>query len=109
MSYKHKLTTYTFLILEYLKKVDDFRTYADLMTAVNDARPDVVINDISAACFHLKKHKAIDSVVDHRGTVFWFATPETDDRSRTIDERTPESKPRNRRRRVTIIIDGDES
>ncbi len=111
MSGKVKQMTYTYLVLECLKERNDYVTYDELYDYVRETRSEVVLSHISAACFHLKEHKAIDFVIDGDGRVFWYFTPESDDRSRTVDERTPESKPRKRKKgyrkfRATIVIDG---
>lgn len=50
----------------------------------------------------LRKYNAADVVIEADGTGWWFATPETDQRLWLRDFRTPEAKPR-RRRRAKII------
>lgn len=110
MSGKIKQMTYTYLVLECLKERNDYVSYEDIYNYVRETRYEVAFSHISAACFHLKKHKAVDLVIDSDGKVFWYLTPETDDRAKTIDERVPESKPRKRKkgykRRITVVIDG---
>lgn len=72
---------------------DDFLRARDLVgtTRCN-------INQVAAALHHLQKHHAVDAVIAG-STPYWFATPEDDDRSRSVEERTPERGPRRPRRR----------
>ena len=102
---KIKQPTYTTLIEEFLRNTEDTHTYEQIYTRVYSLTGNATMNQISAACSHLKRHGVIDFIVETDGTVWWYALPkDNDDRSRVIDERTPETKPRNRRRKVTIII-----
>lgn len=95
MTRKHKEPTTTSLVVESLKRADDFMTYEMLMEATGRNH-----NQVSAACFHLRKHKVIDVVVNPDGKGWWYVLPETEDkRIRRVDERTPETKPRNRRKK----------
>jgi hypothetical protein len=89
--------THTKLVLEALSAwPDDFATVAELMAATGSAR-----NQTSAALHHLRKRHAVDVVIQ-QGTGYWYATPGYDDRTRHVDERTPEDRPRRTRRtRVT--------
>ncbi len=110
MSEIQRHATYTSLVQECLKERNDFMSYSEIFDYVKKTRSEVKLANISAACFHLKKHKVIDFVIDCDGEVFWFFTPETDDRLRTINERVQESRPRKRRMgrrrfRVTIVSD----
>lgn len=91
---KIKQTTTTSLVLGALRATDDFLDYRALraMTGRNT-------NQISAACHELRNHRCVDVVVEPDGRGWWFALPaEQDTRCRSIDERTPESKPRRPRR-----------
>lgn len=102
---KIKQPTYTTLIEEFLRNTEDLTTYGQILHHVQSINHNACMNQISAACSHLKRHGVIDFIVETDGTVWWYAlSKDNDDRSRVIDERTPETKPRNRRRKVTIII-----
>lgn len=90
---KHKEPTAVSLVGEALRRADDFLTAQQLRIATG-----VCANRVSAALHHLQKHKAADATrLD--GCLYWYATPETDDRCRTVNERTPETKPRKTRKR----------
>lgn len=89
-----KEPTCTSLVLEALRAKDNFMGYADL-TKATGCTP----NQVSAACFCLRKYRAVDVVVEADGRPWWFALPpESDQRYRPPAERTPESKPRKLRR-----------
>jgi hypothetical protein len=83
----------TLLVLQALKQADDFVTAKQLgellATKVNG-------NQLSAALFHLKNRHAVDCM-ESDGKLWWFTTPETDDRTKTVDERVVEDKPRRKR------------
>lgn len=102
---KIKQPTYTTLIEEFLRNTEDLTTYGQILHYVQSINHNACMNHVTAACIHLKRHNVIDFIVETDGTVWWYALPkDNDDRSRVIDERTLETKPRNRRRKVTIII-----
>ena len=89
----HREPTHTSLVLEALRARDNFMGYADLRRATG-----LSANQVSAACYDLRKYRAIDVVVEADGQPWWFALPpESDQRYRPPAERTPESKPRRRR------------
>lgn len=85
-------TTATFLVLDALKRADDFRTVAQLQSETGKS-----YNRVQAALHHLRVHKAVDFVEAER-KLWWFATPTSDTRSRTVDERFMEDKPRKSRK-----------
>lgn len=87
-----KQPTATSIVFEALVRADDFRTGLQLQaeTGLNS-------NRVSAALYHLKKYKAAE-FIEGEGNLWWFATPETDTRSRTIEEKAPELKPRKPRK-----------
>lgn len=85
-------TTATFLVLDALKRADDFRTGRQLMDETR-----LSTNRVSAALYHLLKYKAVEFIESER-KLWWFATPTSDTRSKTVDERVMESKPRKVRR-----------
>ena len=95
-----KHPTHAHLILTALAHLpQDFASTQDLINATGSS-----YNQATAALFHLRKRGAIDVVIEHDGTAWWFATPGSDDRTRTLEERTPEEQPRNRRRtRITKV------
>lgn len=87
--------TWTRLILATLVSADDFATAQQLCAATG-----ANMNQASAALHHLRNRKAVDCLASD-GQLFWFATPDTDDRARTVDERRPE-EPGNRVRRAKV-------
>lgn len=89
--------TWTKLILEALTRADDFATAAQLCAATGAA-----MNQCSAALHHLRNRHAVDCLASD-GQLFWFATPETDDRDRKVDERRPEEPGTRRRRKAAVI------
>jgi len=90
---KNKAPTWTTLTLELLSRRDDFLTTKQVAREIGASD-----DQARAALFHLRRCHATDILVD-RGIGYWFATPENDSRSKHLDERTPESKPRAPRKR----------
>lgn len=90
---RHKQTTSTTLVLEALIRADDFHTGRQLKEKLG-----LDVNHVSAALYHLRKYRAVDFVETEK-TLWWFATPADDLRSRVVYERAPEIKPRTPRRR----------
>jgi hypothetical protein len=93
---KLKQTCTTVLVEEALREAllrYDFLNYAMLVKKTGRS-----INQVSAACHHLRKYGAIDVVIDN-GVAWWQALEEDKDRrSFKKVELTPESKPRKRRK-----------
>ncbi len=89
-----KEETCTSLVLTALVARDDFTS--ELMLRV--ALPQLNVNQISATLFHLRRRRAVDVVIEPDGVGWWYATPETDNRAMRYDLRTPESKPRTRKK-----------
>ncbi len=87
-----KKATCTFLVAEALRRADDFRTAKQLQ-----AETGCNTNQVSAALISMKAYKAVD-VMACGGVLFWYATPDTDARSRVQEERTPETEPRKKRK-----------
>ena len=87
-----KETTATKLVMDYLRRVDDMvraRTIADATQCD--------VHKVNSALWSLHNYKCVE-LVESQGSVYWFALPETmDQRVRTVDERTPEGKPRRKR------------
>jgi hypothetical protein len=79
------------IVWEYLTKVNDFVTAAQIREVTR-----LDSNHASAALYCLKKYRAVECF-ESDDVLWWFATPQYDQRSRTVDERTPESKPRKKR------------
>lgn len=89
----NKRPTHTHLVLEALVHwPKDFASIRDLMEATGSA-----YNQVNAALFHLRNRHAVDVVIENDGKAWWFATPGSDERTHTVDERTPEERPRSRR------------
>ena len=88
-------TTTTLLVLEALRRGDDFYTIADLVRLTGRSP-----NRVSAALHHLRHRHAVDVVIQQR-TGFWFARPpEEDDRSRVLEEIAAEYTKKPGRRRI---------
>lgn len=91
-----KKPTATSMVFEALIAADDFRTGLDLQEETG-----LDCNHVSAALIHLLRHKAVESI-EEGDKRWWFATPWNDSRFRTVDERTPEKRPRKPRpRKIT--------
>jgi len=86
-----KRPTWTHLVTEALRTADDFLGMEALKAATQGN-----IGQVSAALHHLQKCKVVGSVEGPEG-LFWFYRGE-DTRSRELDERVPEDKPRRPRR-----------
>ncbi len=95
MSRKLKVPTATTLVLDALVRADDFLTAKQLQAVT---RLDVC--HVSAALHHLRKYRAA-ACIEQPDALWWFATCEDDLRTRTVEERVPESRRRNRRRKMT--------
>lgn len=67
------------VILAYLVGLDDFANKE--MIKLNTGMID---NRYRAAIAHLAKHKAIDCVIVNANELWWYATPERDDRIRKL-------------------------
>jgi hypothetical protein len=90
---KHKEPTCVRRVEDALREADDFLT-ASLLAE----RTGLDGNHVNACVWHLAKYKAIEGLrVDD--TLWWFLTPETDQRIRKVAERTPEGQPRKPRKR----------
>lgn len=94
LSHRDKRPTYTHLVLEALVHwPSDFATLRQLVQATG-----ATVNQVPAALHHLRKRRAVDVVIESSGDGFWYATPEDDDRTRHLEERTPEERPRKPRK-----------
>lgn len=90
--------TATSLVEEALKARDDFMDKAMLMSATGEDA-----NHVSAACIHLRKHRAIDCIIDPDGRAWWYPLPSDDDnRQRKVVERAVEGKRRPRKARKVV-------
>jgi hypothetical protein len=92
MSRRRKEPTSTLRVFETLCQADDFRTGRQLQEETK-----LDSNRVSASLYHLKKYHAAD-FIEADGALWWFPTPQEDRRTRTVDERCPESKHRKPRR-----------
>lgn len=79
-----KKPTWTSLILDTLVQSDDFMSVPQLMAATGANS-----GQATAALHHLFKFKAVESVASG-GNLWWFATPELDQRMFILEERVPE-------------------
>jgi hypothetical protein len=87
----NKEPTSTSIVLAELTGADDFRNVKQLKEHTR-----LCSNRVTAALHHLHKRKCVDFISDANG-VWWYATPECDDRTRTVEQRTPETRPRKRK------------
>lgn len=88
----HKEPTACSIIEAVLRKADDFLSVRKLVQLSGCTN-----NQVTAALFNFKKYKVADCVTDGDG-LWWFALdPTLDTRIRTVEERTPETKPRKRK------------
>lgn len=89
----HKEPTITFRILDYLERVDDFRTTAQI-------RKDLSLNH-NQTCNTLNYLRSVHAIncVEQPDSLWWFATRTDDLRIRHHDERKPETHPRRKFRR----------
>ena len=79
---KMKRPTATTLITNYLRASSDFANYEMLRRATG-----LHINQVTAACFHLRAHRVLDCVVEPDGVAWWFALPpDHDDRLWVCDQ-----------------------
>lgn len=92
MTRKRTETCCTHIVEQALRASDDFVTGQDLIE-----RTGLSYNRVTASLHHLRKYRAADCL-DSGGRLFWYATPDSDTRSRKVEERTPESKPRKPRK-----------
>lgn len=86
-------------VLDVLRGRDDFMDHRMLQesTGLSSAC-------VHAACYHLRMHCAIDCVINPDGRAWWFALPpETDDCSRTLEQRALEVNKRKPRRHKTMV------
>ena len=88
-----KRTTTTTLITDRLRILDDFQTTRQLIDDTHESS-----NRVTAALHRLRVYGAIDAMeVD--GQLYWYLTPDTDTRIRTVPEKAEETKPRKPRAR----------
>jgi hypothetical protein len=81
-----------------LDRPEDFMSVRQLMAATG-----CTYNQTTAALFQLRRYQAADVVIEASGSGWWFATPDTDLRSRTVDERRVE-EPGSRRHRISRVV-----
>jgi hypothetical protein len=99
MTSHHKQPTWTSLVLEALRAQDDFLTFSDIRASVPGSNK----NQISAALHELRQYRAVDVIIQPDGKGWWFALPaDSDTRSRTLEERALESRPRRSRKPRTV-------
>jgi len=90
-----KEPTCTSIVQTAVTAADDFVTAKWVVEATR-----LTPNQVSAALYHLKKYTFL-SCFESDGKLWWFSTPETDTRSRTVERRAPEAKPRKTRKTHT--------
>jgi len=95
---RFKQPTSTSIVFAALIRANDFRTGKQLQTETG-----LSSNRVSAALYSLMKYKAAE-FIEAEGSLWWFATPDTDTRSRTVDEKAPELKPRKPRKQRKKVL-----
>ena len=80
--------TYTSLVTDALRSHDDFMSVSQLMSATQATR-----NQITAALHCLKQVKAIDCI-ESGGSLYWYLTPDTDQRIRVVKLTSDHTKKR---------------
>ena len=94
-----KPPTTTCLVIEALRAADDFCNRQMLMVATGRNS-----HQVDAATHHLRKRHAVDCVVEPDGSAWWYALPSAaDDRSYHVDERTVETAPRRRKKKLPAL------
>ena len=95
-----KKTTWTTLIMELLCRSDDLISTVDIVQKVNCS-----MRQAFAALHHLRKRHTVEVVVD-KGSSYWFATPDSDNRGYKVEEREEEEPgsrvPRKRKKSVRV-------
>ena len=87
------------IVLRALVEADDFITAAQLIQRlVGKAN----VNQISASLHHLRNRHAVASM-ESDGKLWWYSTPEHDDRSKKVDERVVEVDRRRRRGTASTV------
>jgi len=86
-----KRPTWTHLVEESLRTADDFMSMKAICLATGGSP-----NQVSAALYSLQSYRVVDCVASPEG-LHWFFRGE-DSRCRSLEERTPEEKPRKMRR-----------
>ena len=84
------------LVYAHLVAADDF---CDMQTLIKVSGYSKHVTEV--AIQHLVMHKAVDSVKGGDGKLWWFATPDTDNRACHVDLRVPEgpgTRPRRSRK-----------
>lgn len=85
--------THTHKVFDALCRMrDEFLTMRDLVILTGSN-----MNQVSAALHNLRQYHAADVVVQGR-IGHWFATPDSDLRTRPVEQRTPEDMPRKKRK-----------
>lgn len=99
-----KRVTDTHRVLQLLTMADDFMTLRDVMR-----RTGLSANRASCTLIYLRERKAV-ACFEQDGTLWWFAQPQEDDRSRRVELREIEPpgsrKPRRLRAPQLGIVQG---
>jgi len=93
---RHKEETTTTRVLRVLREADEFMTVDQLIAATRRTR-----NQVWAAVIHLRDRHAIGVIAQQERSAtisYWYVLPpEQDARTKTVEERALESRPRKRR------------
>lgn len=98
---KSREETHTVKIERALRSGPEFQTVEMLKKATGESH-----HNATSSLWWLRRCRVVDVVIEVDGVGWWFALPPEDDlRSRIVEERKPETRPRNRRIR-TRKLDG---
>ena len=86
------------LVLQALVAADDFITAGQLITRLGGK---VNANQVGASLHHLRNRHAVVCMASD-GKLWWYSTPDLDDRLRIVEEKVVETEPR--RRRGTAVV-----
>lgn len=86
-----KCETVTSQVLRLLTEADDFMTASQIQSLTGRS-----LHTVQVTLIYLRVRHAV-ALVEAGKTLWWYATPSNDDRTRTVKERTPEGRPRARK------------
>lgn len=96
MAGRIKRRTTTSAVVDHMQRADDFLTVRELMQLTGDN-----LHRVTAALAWLKRAKAVDSIKSD-GRLYWYSTPETDQRTRVLEEVVDGFVHRNRRKKKMV-------
>lgn len=91
-----KEPTFTSIVENWMKQQDDFVTLDQIKAGTT-----LNTNRVSACLTHFYRRKVVDFIVSD-GKTYWYATPDTDDRTRVVEEKVPEEQGSRKPRSVRV-------